>query len=128
GAIERIRHAHVAALNRGDAEAWADLFAEDGVQMPPHAHANVGRQTIRAWGQELLQPFHARFALDVSEIRVSGEAAFERGRYTMSLAPKADGAAIDDVGKYITVYQRQPDQSWKVARDIWNSDNPLPAG
>jgi hypothetical protein len=25
-----------------------------------------------------------------------------------------------------TVYQRRPDDSWAMARDIWNSDDPLP--
>ena len=31
-----------------------------------------------------------------------------------------------DAGKYITVYERRPDDSWAMARDIWNSNNPLP--
>lgn len=34
-AIDRVRGAHVAALNAGDAEAWAAQFTDDGVQMPP---------------------------------------------------------------------------------------------
>jgi uncharacterized protein (TIGR02246 family) len=128
-AIDRVRQAHVAALNRGDVEAWADLFAEDGVQMPPHVQANVGRPMIRAWSQGFLHPFHVRFALGVDEVRVSGEWAFELGRYTISLTPKAGGPPIGDVGKYITIYQRHADESWKMGRDIWNSDNPsLPMG
>ncbi len=128
-AIDRVRHAHVAALNRGDVEAWAELFSEDGVQMPPHVQANVGRPMIRAWSQGFLHPFHANFALEVHEVRVSGDWAFERGRYTIALTPKAGGPPIGDVGKYITLYQRQADGSWKVGRDIWNSDNPpLPRG
>jgi ketosteroid isomerase-like protein len=52
--------------------------------------------------------------------------AFERGRYDITIAPRAGGEAMDDIGKYITVYQRQADGSWKIARDIWNSDRPLP--
>ena len=128
-AIDRVRHAHVTALNRGDVEAWAALFSEDGVQMPPHVQANVGRPMIRTWSQGFLHPFHVNFALEVDEVRVSGEWAFELGRYTITLTPKAGGPAIGDVGKYITIYQRQADESWKVGRDIWNSDNPpLPMG
>jgi len=33
---------------------------------------------------------------------------------------------MKDNGKYITIYQHQSDGSWKIARDIWNSDQPLP--
>ena len=50
----------------------------------------------------------------------------ERGRYEITLAPKAGDAPMDDTGKYITIYQRQSNGSWKIARDIWNSDQPLP--
>jgi ketosteroid isomerase-like protein len=34
-AIDRVRDAHVAALNAGDAEVWVAQFTDDGVQMPP---------------------------------------------------------------------------------------------
>ena len=31
---------------------------------------------------------------------------------------------LNDPGKWVGVYQRQPDGSWKCAFDIWNSDAP----
>ena len=33
--LDRARAIHVAALNDGDANAWAACFATDAVQMPP---------------------------------------------------------------------------------------------
>lgn len=33
---------------------------------------------------------------------------------------------LRDRGKYVTVYRREGD-GWRMARDIWNSDQPLPA-
>jgi uncharacterized protein (TIGR02246 family) len=126
GAIDRVRAAHVAALNSGDAEAFARVFAEDGVQMPPNAPANVGRDSIQSWIQGLLRAFSAKFALSVEEVRITGDWAFERGTYTITLTPKAGGGAIQDVGKYITVYHRSLGGVWATGRDIWNSDNPPP--
>ena len=35
---------------------------------------------------------------------------------------------IPDHGKYIEIWRRQSDGSWKVALDIFNSDLPLPEG
>jgi uncharacterized protein (TIGR02246 family) len=125
-AINRVRDAHVAALNAGDAGAWVALFTDDGVQMPPNAPANVGRSTIGSWSKGFMDLFRLEFALAVDEVRVLGEWAFERGTYTISLNPKAGGPPMQDMGKYITVYQRKPGDSWRMARDIWNSSNPPP--
>lgn len=125
-AIDRVRDAHVAALNAGDAQAWVAQFTEDGVQMPPGAPAGIGRAMIRTWSQALLDQFRVQFALVVDEVRILGEWAFERGGYTISLNAKAGGPQIQDIGKYITVYQRKPGDTWRMARDIWNSNSPPP--
>lgn len=31
---------------------------------------------------------------------------------------------MDDTGKYLTVWKKQPDGNWKIVRDIFNSDKP----
>jgi ketosteroid isomerase-like protein len=67
------------------------------------------------------------FALAVDEVRVSGEWAFEKGNFTISLTSKAGGPPMQDIGKYLTIYQRKPGGAWRMARDIWNSNNPPPA-
>jgi uncharacterized protein (TIGR02246 family) len=123
-AIDEVRDAHVAALNAGDAEAWAAQFTDDGVQMPPNAPANVGRAMIGSWSQAFLDHFRVQFALSVDEVRVLDEWALERGEYTISLHPKAGGPPMQDSGKYITVYQRDAGATWRMARDIWNSSTP----
>ena len=124
--IDNVRDAHVAALNRNDASAWAAQFADDGVQMPPNAPANVGKATIGPWSHGLLSHFRVQFALAVDEVRVLGEWAFERGGYTIDLNPTAGGPPMRDSGKYITIYERKPADGWRMARDIWNSSLPAP--
>lgn len=44
--------------------------------------------------------------------------------YEIILTPKAGGKPMQDIGKFITIYERQPSGAWRMARDIWNSDNP----
>jgi uncharacterized protein (TIGR02246 family) len=123
-ALDHVREAHIAALNDGDVNAWVGAFTADGVQMPPNAPANLGRETIRTWSQAFLAPFRAAFALAVDEVQVAGDWAFERGTYTITLTHKAGGEPMQDIGKYITIYERQPSGAWGMARDIWNSNNP----
>jgi uncharacterized protein (TIGR02246 family) len=85
-AIEETREAHVAALNSGDADAWAAAFANDGVQMPPNAPANVGRDSIQAWSEAFLGAFRAEFSLAPEEVQVAGaDWAFERGTFKITL-------------------------------------------
>ncbi len=124
-AIDKTRDAHVAALIAGDAEACAALFTSDGVQMPPNAPANKGRTIIRSAAQAIIDQYSSQFALAVDEIRVTGDWAFERGGYTISLFPNAGGPPMQDVGKYIMIYQRESGDTWLIACDIWNSDSPL---
>lgn len=123
-ALDSVREGHIAALNDGDVNAWAGAFTADGVQMPPNAPANLGRESIRAWSQAFLAPFRVEFALAVDEVQVTGDWAFERGMYTITLTPKTGGEPMQDIGKYITIYERQPSGAWGMARDIWNSNNP----
>jgi uncharacterized protein (TIGR02246 family) len=124
--IDRVREAHVSAVNAGDAETWAGLFADDGVQMPPHAPANISRTAIAGWSKGFMGLFRLEFTLAVDEVRVQADWAFERGTYAITLNPKAAGPPLQDAGKYITVYQRKSDDNWRMARDIWNSNTPLP--
>ena len=63
----------------------------------------------------------------MEEVHVADEWAFERGTYTVTFTPKGTMLTVQDVGKYLTIYQRQADGAWKMARDIWNSNTPLPA-
>ena len=125
--IDRTREAHIAALNDGEADAWVACFAADAVQMPPNSPPNVGADSIRAWSGGLLAAFRPEFSLLPDEVQLAGaDWAFERGTYTITLTPKAGGEPIRDIGKYITIYQRQADEAWVMARDIWNSNNPPP--
>jgi ketosteroid isomerase-like protein len=97
------------------------------VQMPPNYPANVGADAIRGWSGGMLAAFRAEFSLSPEEVQPAGtDWAFERGTYAITLTPRAGGDAIRDAGKYITLYQRQADGAWLMARDIWNSNNPLP--
>jgi uncharacterized protein (TIGR02246 family) len=125
--LDRTRDAHVAALNAGDPDAWVACFARDAAQMPPNEPPNIGTENIRAWSSGMLTAFRAEFSLDIDEVELAGDDwAFERGTYTIGLTPKSGGSPIHDNGKYLTIYQRQTDRSWLMARDIWNSNNPLP--
>jgi uncharacterized protein (TIGR02246 family) len=124
--IDKVRADHVGAINAGDADAWVALFADDGVQMPPNAPANVGKAKVGLWSSGLLSNFQVQFDLAANEVRVLGNWAFESGDYAISLSPSGGGPSMQDSGKYITIYWKSTGNAWQIARDIWNSNNPVP--
>ena len=61
--------------------------------------------------------------LQTQDLSVSGDYAFETGTYDMTMKPKT-GKSMHDVGKYLVVWKKQADGSWKIYRDAWNADAP----
>jgi ketosteroid isomerase-like protein len=97
------------------------FYTEDAHFMAPNAPDAAGRAQIEA-ALRALPPLTA-FALHSEEMAGAGDLAYSRGRYTMTLSPPG-AAAIHDQGKFLVVYRRQADGSWKVSHDIFNSDLP----
>jgi ketosteroid isomerase-like protein len=96
-------------------------YTEDAVVMPPHQPAVHGRKAIREWCSEF--PGLTAASFDIEEIDGRGDLAYVRGSYRMTI--EARGAeAVEDVGKYIEIRKKQPDGSWLIAADIFNSDKP----
>lgn len=103
---------------------WANLFTADAVVMPPNSPPVVGRPKIEAWGRAY--PRFKEFENPIAEIEGSGDFAVTRGTYKLLLAPP-DQTEQADSGKYIATWRKQTDGSWKLHRDIFNSDEPAAA-
>jgi ketosteroid isomerase-like protein len=54
------------------------------------------------------------------ETRISGEMAYQRGTFTTQVKPKAGGEARTIVGKFLRIYRREPDGSWRMVIDMFN--------
>ena len=123
-AIDSIYTRYNAALKSGDAAGIAQMYTDDAIVMAPNFPAWQGRAAVNAG----FAGFFGQFAitdvrLATRDVIVSGALAIEQGTYEWTLHPKT-GADIKDNGKYLTVWQRQTDGSWKIVRDINNSDRP----
>ncbi len=127
-AIDALRSSFATAMSAGDVDGMMVNYAEDALEMPPNEPDLRGKDAIRARHQANLDQYEYVLENPAVEIVVNGDWAILRGTYVISLTPKADGEPIQDTGKYIVTWRRQPDGSWRVAHEIWNSDNPPPEG
>lgn len=122
-AIRAARTAFETAVRDTAWAAWADIYSADAVLGPPNQPAVVGREALMRWARML--PPITSFTLTELDIDGRGDLAFVHGRYHMVVQPPGAPAAPDS-GKYIEVWRKQANGSWKVSRDVFNSDVPLP--
>lgn len=123
-AVRQLDRAFMKAVAARDARALvAAFYASGAVLMPPNAPAVKGRAGIQAFLQGLMDAGVANFALRTTRIESAGDLAYGRGTYRFSM-PGPDGSMSQNIGKYIVVYRRQRDGSWRAVADIFNSDRP----
>ena len=82
---------------------------------------------MKAWVTGYFGAFSTKWEKTTLEFVVAGEWAFERYAYKVVDTPKAGGAPSEDKGKGINIFHHDADGVWRVARDGWSSDLPIPA-
>jgi ketosteroid isomerase-like protein len=88
----------------------------------------VGKDAIRAWTENIYKQFTVQGKYTSADVVVAGDWAFERITSTLTMKPVAGGEPVQEVATGMHIYRRQADGSWKIAQDVWNTDNPPGAG
>jgi uncharacterized protein (TIGR02246 family) len=123
-AIRQSGENYAKSVNAQDSKGAAALYADDAIVLVPNHAAVEGRAAIQAWMET--PPPVSNFQMQSLETEGQGDLAYDRGTYSVTMTPAGAGP-IEDHGKYLTIFRKQADGSWKVVRDIWNSDLPVPA-
>ena len=69
--------------------------------------------------QEAIRNGLKDLSLQSVEIMEVGDTAYETGNATFTM-PKTGGGMQQGTLKYIVVWQRDADGTWRLHRDIWN--------
>ncbi len=119
--LEADREFDRAVAERG-LEAWVDHFAEDGRMLPVGADPVIGREAIRKQMAPAFATagFSIRWRPVFADIARSGDLGYTYGTSEVRSAGK-DGTPVTQYGKYLTVWKKQANRSWRVAADIGNS-------
>jgi len=114
-------------VNWGNAAAGAAAYTDDAILMPPNHSPVEGKQAIEKYLAEIGSQLQAsNFQLSILEVDVQGDTTIVRGTYSSSFTVPGTDAPMEDRGKTLNVWKRQADGSWKLHRDIWNSNMPIP--
>ncbi|MFO0808877.1 MAG: SgcJ/EcaC family oxidoreductase [Gemmataceae bacterium] len=115
-AIRELHSTWIDAVNAGDLARLLPLMADDVVFLNP-GQAPADRGGFSANFSAAHQQVRVRCRSELEEVVVVGEVAYTRSRDALSVAPLAGGEAIQFAGHRLTVYRKQPDGRWLLARD-----------
>jgi uncharacterized protein (TIGR02246 family) len=115
-AIRDVHSVWIDAVNAGDLVCLLTLMTDDVVFLNP-GRAPCGRDGFSPGFSAAHQQARIRCISELEEVVVVGEVAYTRSRDSLSLIPRAGGDATQLAGHRITVYRKQPDGRWLMARD-----------
>ncbi len=109
------------AAGAKDVDKIVSFYSDDAVVMPPNALSATTKEAIRALWKDLLTDAKISWKTKKVEVAQSGDLAFSSGTYEVTLNDPT-GKSVNDRGKYVVVWKKQADGSWKCVMDMWNSD------
>ena len=112
------------AVRLGDAAALASLYTEDAKLLPPNSEMIEGREGIKAFWGGGLQMGIKDAILTTVEVFGMGDLVCEIGNYDLTIQPEGMDA-IKDNGKFLVVWKKAMDGTWKLHVDIWNTSMPV---
>src|SRR2546430_16203848 len=104
---------------------FVSYYAPDGTVYQPAMAKVTGAQAIKAQAGQMmaLRGFSLGWTPAKADVGKGGDVGYTTGTYAMTMK-NAAGNPATEAGKYVTVWKKQADGSWKVVEDIFNADTP----
>ena len=116
--IDKGNRQWVDAWDKADASLIAALFAADGVMLGRNGKLFKGPAQVLERMKKVLESAGkgAKATVTTVDLWLDGETAYETGTYTYKF--QENGKPAHDEGRYVTIWKRQSDGSWKIASDM----------
>jgi|SRR5579862_9888146 len=106
-----------------DVDKCVSFYAEDGERLATGSPLIKGKAALRAeWAKYVATPGTFTWTTSKVDVARSGDLAYETGVFEMT-APDEKQHVATTRGKYVLVWKKQSDGSWKVVEDIDNPDH-----
>ena len=119
-AIESAIVEFVEAYNAGDLARVLAYYADDLIKIrqgaPPETKSETAQRVAAVFAK-----FHSRVEVVTDEIRTSGDIAYTRGSFRVTLTPKAGGESQIIERRYLEIWRKEQGR-WLVARTMDNTD------
>jgi ketosteroid isomerase-like protein len=106
-----------------DIDKTVSFYSKDAIAMPPNGPSATTKEAIRTLWKDLLTDVTISWDVTKVDVAQSGDIGYTSGSYKMTMNDPS-GKPANDRGKYLEVWKKQADGTWKCVMDIWNSDLP----
>lgn len=122
--LQEDRDFDTATAERG-VEGWVAYFADNGSMLPATGPPLTGPAAIRqAMAPVFADPSYSlRWQPTRADILIPGVLGLTTGRY-QSRKKNPEGKTLLQRGTYVTLWRKQPDDTWKIVFDTGNPDGP----
>jgi uncharacterized protein (TIGR02246 family) len=115
-AIRELHLTWIDAVNTGDLVRLLSSMADDVMFLGP-GETPSGRDVFSSRFSAAHQQARINCISELQDVVVVGEVAYTLSRDTLSVTPRAGGEEMRFAGYRSTVYRKQPDGRWLLARD-----------
>lgn len=112
-----------AATSSQGLEGWVAAFAPDAIMMPAGQNMIVGEKAIHEFVSKAFSSPGFAMRWEPVDAGASGDLGYTYG-VSKTTRQGANGKPAVAYGKYLTIWRKQRDRSWKVALDIGNASPP----
>ena len=113
-AIHALVQRWMEATQAGDVDAVLSLMTDDVVFMVP-GREPFGKEAFAAASRDM-QGVRIEGSSDIRELKVLGDWAYLRSYLEVKMMPPG-GNAVERSGYTLTIFRKQPDGRWLLARD-----------
>ena len=121
-AITAFNARYLKSINDGDIATLSSLTDDDHMMISPGRPPVAGKAANDATNGRTFEQFKIDETWTVLESIIDRNLAYQRGTFTVGATPRTGGPRRDTTGKFVRIYQRQPDGSWRMTRDVILSD------
>ncbi len=115
-----------AAVAAGGGKAFASGFADEGMTLANGRPPVIGKEAIAAQAQWDPKDYQLTWTAEGAQMGPSNDMGFTWGHYD-GTGKDAHGQPVTHSGRYITVWKKMPDGSWKIVLDV-SADEPSDPG
>jgi ketosteroid isomerase-like protein len=112
------------AAESKDVDQTVAFYSDDAVVMPPNAERATAKEAIRKLWKDMLTDAKVSWKANKVVVAKSGDIGFITGTYEVTMNDVVTGKPVNDRGKYLEVWEKQADGSWKCGTDMFSSDLP----
>ncbi|HEX2396499.1 MAG TPA: DUF4440 domain-containing protein [Bacteroidales bacterium] len=122
--IEKINKEMQVAMLNGNTDAVMANYSEDAISLPSYSKMAQGIEAIKKMNEQMMSSGMKITKFETETIMVSTceNNIAEIGTYNMSFTTEGTPGEMSDTGKYLTIWEQQPDGSLKIAVEMWNTD------